>query len=264
MADMLVDNRTARRVVKTLGLPIPLPQKLWRDSGPWQESPLMDRDVVVHATGDLTEHVARSLTAAGANPHVVGDVETFSKAGEAWGRPPTEATDPAVKATAFVFDATALKTPMELKTLYDFFHPRLRSLSSCGRVVVLGRDPGKVGNTQYAATQRALLGFVKSLGREVGKKGSTANLIVVRDGAEARLDGVLRFALSARSAYVTGQRLTVSKTVRVGKEPLPNVRVLSNKTAVVTGAARGIGRSIAHRRPARVSSSPASSAWMPR
>lgn len=245
MADMLVDNRTARRLVKTLGLPIPLPQKLARDTGPWQERPLMDRSYVVHAHGELTEHVARTLTSAGGNPYVDGDMAVFESQGEAWGRPPKSADAAPAKANGFVLDATSMKTPADLRALYDFFHPRMRELAACGRVVVIGRPHDKASSVQEAATQRALLGFVKSVAREVGGKGSTANLIVVKDGAEDRLEGVLRFVLSDRSAYVTGQQLTVSKTVRLGKEAAPNIRTLSGKCAVVTGAARGIGRSIA-------------------
>ena len=245
MADMLVENRTARRLVKTLGLPLPLPQKLARDTGPWQERPLMDRAIVVHAHGELTDPIAQTLTAAGANPFVDGELDRFTHHGEAWGRPPKSADEAPAKAAAFVLDATSLKSPTELRALYDFFHPRMRALGSSGRVVVLGRPANKTGSVQAAAAQRALLGFVKSVAREVGGKGSTANLIVVNEGAEDRLEGALRFVLSDRSAYVTAQQLTVSKTVRLGKEAVPNIRTLSNKCAVVTGAARGIGRSIA-------------------
>ena len=50
MSDALVNlarNSTARAVVKTLGLPIPMPRTLDRATGPWEERPLKDRDVVV-------------------------------------------------------------------------------------------------------------------------------------------------------------------------------------------------------------------------
>ena len=249
MADFLVDlgtNKTARNLVKTLGLPIPMPQKLWRQSTPWEDAPLADCDVVVHAHGDLTEALAGSIGAAGANPWVIGDAAPFATHGEAWGRPPKEASEEVgpKRAHALVFDATKLSTPDELRALYDFYKPRLRGLGTCGRVVVLGRPAHKVNNVQRSATQRALLGFVKSLGREVGKTGCTANLIVVNEGAEDRLGPVLRFVLGARSAYVTGQQLTVSKTVRAPTD-VPTTRPLSGKTALVTGGARGIGKSIA-------------------
>jgi 3-oxoacyl-[acyl-carrier protein] reductase len=249
MADFLVNlgaNNTARKMVKTLGLPIPLPQKLWRQSGPWEAAPLADRDVVVHADGELTEALAGSIGAAGANPWVLGDLSTFAAHGEAWGRPPKQASDELgpKRAHGLVFDATGISSPDALRALYDFYKPRLRGLGKCGRVVVLGRPAGKIKNVQRSAAQRALLGFVKSLGREVGKTGCTANLIVVHDGAEDRLDSALRFVLGARSAFVTGQQLTVSKTVRAPGE-VPTTRPLGGKTALVTGAARGIGKSIA-------------------
>jgi len=66
----------------------------------------------------------------------------------------------------------------------------------------------------------------------------------VQDGAEARLEPVLRFLLTPASAYVSGQVLDVSKTVR-GFEDAP-VRPLDGRAVLVTGAARGIGAATAH------------------
>ena len=50
MSDFLVNlgtNKIARAVIKGFGLPIPLPQKLKRAKGPWEERPLQDRQVIV-------------------------------------------------------------------------------------------------------------------------------------------------------------------------------------------------------------------------
>ncbi|MEQ1571966.1 MAG: 3-oxoacyl-ACP reductase, partial [Myxococcota bacterium] len=91
----------------------------------------------------------------------------------------------------------------------------------------------------------ALDGFVRSLGREVGRRGATANLITVEPGAESRLDPVLRFFLSPRAAYVSGQPIRVSAVVARSPTPPPVVRPLHGRVAVVTGAARGIGEAIA-------------------
>ena len=248
MADFLVDmgaNKTARQVVKTLGLPIPLPQKLARKSTPWEQAPLADRDVVIHAGGDLTDALAGAVTSAGANPWVIGDLTAFEPHGEAWGRPARTADEAGpARPYALVLDGSAMASSDDLKSLYEFFKPRLRELARCGRVVVLGRPSNKIKDVQRAGAQRALLGFVKSLAREVGKGGCTANFICVHEGAEDRLAPVLRFALGERSAFVTGQQLTVSKTVRPPGD-VPTTRPLSGKCALVTGAARGIGRSIA-------------------
>ena len=128
---------------------------------------------------------------------------------------------------ALVFDATGIEQTTQLRALYDFFHPVIRSLRPCGRVLVLGSSPD-------STAQRALEGFVRSLGKEVGR-GSTANLIYAAESAP--LDSTLRFFLSGRSAYVSGQVVRIEAAEAGGS--------LDGQVAVVTGAARGIGESIA-------------------
>jgi 3-oxoacyl-[acyl-carrier protein] reductase len=251
MADFLLQlssSRRARRVVTTLGLPVPLPEQLERATGPWQECPLHDRTVVVGLgqRAQLSDVLARILGAAGADPWVVGDesqLGPWKAAGEAWGRPPKGGTEGPLRPWAQLFDASGLATPEDLRGLYDFFHPRLREIGRSGRVIVLGRPAESTDDPLAAATMRALEGFVRSVGREVGRKGATANLIVVEPGAEDRLEPVLRFFASPRSAYVSGQVIRVSKKVRATE--VGTVRPLEGKIAVVTGAARGIGLAIA-------------------
>ena len=80
--------------------------------------------------------------------------------------------------------------------------------------------------------------------KEIGGRGATAQLVYVEPGAEDQLDSTLRFLLSPRSAYVSGQ------VVRIGKAspPTPELdweRPLDGKVALVTGASRGIGAAIA-------------------
>ena len=63
MSDFLVDlgaNPNARKLITTLGLPIPLPKKLRRGKGPWEAMPLKDREVFVGAfsRGELVAAVA--------------------------------------------------------------------------------------------------------------------------------------------------------------------------------------------------------------
>ncbi len=245
MSDFLVDlgkRKGARNLVRTLGLPIPLPQDLRRQSGAWRGQPLMDQDIAVHAA-DLAEPLASCLVRAGANPYVSGDLGAFAHHGEAWGRTAHALDGWTGRPHAVVLDASGVRTVADLRMLYDVLHPRIRDLRKCGRIVVLGR-PLEGLDPVAAAAQQALEGFVRSAAKEVGRKGSTANLLRVAVGAEDRLEPALRWLLSERSAFVDGQPLTVSADV-ASTGPAPEVRPLEGQHALVTGAARGIGRAIA-------------------
>ena len=256
MSDFLLDlgqNPRARKLVQSLGLPIPLPQPLRRARGPWQERPLQDEDVVVGRGpgAQLDEALASILGAAGANPLLVGEHEVLDhwrEAGEAHGRPArlleNGATDQVDRCDALVFDASGLDSPASLAALHGFFHAWTTKLRRSGRVVVLGRPHDDRATAAAAAAQRALDGFVRALSKEIGRKGCTAQLLVVEPGAESRLAGVLRFLLSARSAFVTGQPLRVSSQA-AAPDAVPTTRSLEGKVALLTGAARGIGKATA-------------------
>ena len=79
----------------------------------------------------------------------------------------------------------------------------MRSLTSNARVLVLGTIPDQTDSNDERVAQRALEGFTRSLGKEIGK-GSTVNLVYVAPGAEDTLESTLSFFLSPKSAYVSG------------------------------------------------------------
>jgi 3-oxoacyl-[acyl-carrier protein] reductase len=195
--------------------------------------------------------LAEHLVLAGADPYVVGPgLEHYRSLGEAFGRPAhtldLAAIPERLKARALVFDATSVREPSELRAVYDFFHALLPSLAHSGRAVVLGRSESATESPADAASQAALEGFVRSLAKEVGRKGATATLLLVEPGAEERVGAVLRFVLSRRSAFVTAQPIAVHGKVLVPKDaPLQWQRPLERKVALVTGAARGIGEATA-------------------
>ncbi|MGZ3454665.1 MAG: 3-oxoacyl-ACP reductase [Polyangiales bacterium] len=248
MTDVLLEigkNPQARKLLKTLGLPLPLPESLRRDRGAIVARPLADRKVVVGGTR-LTEvlgALADTLAAAGADPFVEASLRApFVAPGETFGRPARE-LDESTRPDAVIFDATAIADPADLKAIYAFFHPLVSRLARSSRVLVIARPTSKLGEKE-AAAQGALEGFVRSVAKEIGRNGSTANLVVVERGAEDRLAAVLRFALSARSAFVTAQPIAVDTHAKAIAEP-PMVRSLEKKLALVTGAARGIGAATA-------------------
>ena len=127
--------------------------------------------------------------------------------------------------SALIFDASRITRTRELREVYDFFSETIRQLAPSGRLIVIGTGDG--------VAQRALEGFVRSAGKEV-RHGATANLVYAAPGAD--LQSTLRFLLSGRSAYVSGQ------VIRVGPAPADPPGAW---TAIVTGASRGIGAAIA-------------------
>ncbi|MCA9536139.1 MAG: 3-oxoacyl-ACP reductase [Myxococcales bacterium] len=250
MSDLLLDNEQARKLIKTLGLPLPVPERLRRAKGPYEERPLEGKVVLVGGHSALRDTLAASLAKMGAEPVVVGDeddAKPFRRAGEAWGRPvrvvaPGEAPED-VRVDAMVYDGTGVRGPDELKGLYEFFTPYMRKLNKGGRCVVIGRPAALAGTHAESAAAAGLEGFTRSLGKEVGANGSTANSVFVEKGAEGRLDATLRFLLSPRSAFVTCQPFNISKDAK-GDEA-PTTQPLEGKIVLLTGAARGIGESTA-------------------
>lgn len=120
----------------------------------------------------------------------------------------------------------------------------MRSLAPGARVVTISR-PATGEDPSRDAARGAVEGFVRSLAHEM-RGGATANGILAADGVALdapAVIGALRFFLSARSAFVTGQFLEV--TSEAGTLTEDPQQPLAGRTALVTGAARGIGAAIA-------------------
>lgn len=256
MSDFLVElgaQPRARRFIQTLGLPLPLPEKLRRDNAPYRERDLEDRVVTVDSApgSRVAAELARALTSRGATvwlrDAVGAEAQAFAAAGEGWSRPVRRLSEDEIPADSrshgLIVDTTGYKTPGDLHRLWAALHPRLPALARGGRIVLIGNDHHEAPSAEAAAAARSLDGFVRSLAKEVGDKGVTANLIVVGKGAEDRIGATLGFLLSGRSAFITGQVYRLSKAVKAQAEV--RVRPLDGKIAVVTGAARGIGEATA-------------------
>ena len=156
------------------------------------------------------------------------------------GAPRPQKSDSPVQ--ALVFDASGITDSTELVELQRFFHPNVMRVERSGRVVVLGSPPAGLP-ARAATAQRALEGFTRSLGKEIGR-GIAVQLVYVEPGAEDQLDSTLRFLLSSRSAYVSGQVIRIGRGV--ARAPRPEwEKPLDGCRALVTGASRGIGEAIA-------------------
>ncbi|MFJ5997987.1 3-oxoacyl-ACP reductase [Streptomyces sp. NPDC092370] len=143
------------------------------------------------------------------------------------------------RTAAVVLDATGVRDVEGLAEVHAALHPVLRSVAPSGRVVVLGA-PLDPADHHQAAAQQALEGFTRSLGKEIGR-GRTVNLLRLTDAAAA--ESTLRFLLSPKSAYVSGQVIEVGTPHE--STPPDGERPLTGRTALVTGAARGIGEAVA-------------------
>jgi len=109
----------------------------------------------------------------------------------------------------------------------------------------VGTTPDAAGDVDERIAQRALEGFTRSLGKEV-QHGATVSLVYLSPDAKPAatgLESTLRFLLSAKSAYVDGQVFYVGAADAT--PPADWDKPLDGKVAIVTGAARGIGATIA-------------------
>ncbi|ARM83585.1 3-oxoacyl-ACP reductase [Marinobacter salarius] len=238
-----VNTPFGKTAAQSLGLPAPVPLKRWKRA----DQPFIEGDVLIGAANSskAISTIGKVLGASAAKLFHASAMDTLNdsaKSGNKAEALPLNA-DIDRKFSALVFDATGMKDTTDLKAVYEFFHPTIRKLAGNGRVLVIGQDPGTCRQPAKAAAHQALEGFVRSVGKEVGKKGATANLLWMAPGAEQQLESSIRFFLSPRSAYVSGQVTRISKGATA--HATNPVAPLAGKVALVTGASRGIGASIA-------------------
>ncbi|OUM42514.1 3-oxoacyl-ACP reductase [Arthrobacter sedimenti] len=164
---------------------------------------------------------------------------------------------PGEKLSAAVVVLDQAASPMDLAAPMLELGQAVKLLVPGGRVVGIFRSPAETADPAEAAARQGVDGALRSVAHEL-RGGATANGIVLR-GTATTTDpttlGALRFFLSGRSAYVDGQFLDVAPapadsvtelaaaTTAEG-EGVPD-QPLAGRTAVVTGAARGIGAKIA-------------------
>jgi 3-oxoacyl-[acyl-carrier protein] reductase len=212
-----------KQVTRVLGLPTPTRLERYRAG-----EPLVKGTVAVGGRGRLAESLVGVLESLG-----IAAIEQ-------------DGTTPADGTTykGLVLDATGLTSSDQLVALRDFFTPLLRSLDTCPRVVVIGTPPELVRDGERVA-QRALEGFTRSLGKEIGR-GGTVQLVYVAPGAEGAIHSTLAFLLSPKSAYVSGQVVRIGAPGATSAGPVGDwLRPLEGRVALVTGASRGIGEQIA-------------------
>jgi 3-oxoacyl-[acyl-carrier protein] reductase len=248
----LVNTPIGKLVTKQIGLP--QPPRLERGDPSAPNGPVITGPVLFGAAGRaggadssrLAAPVAKVLKAIDADVSTPMDEDLRSAAAKAKldaGIFNPDAAPEDLSFKALVFDATGIGSSQELERAWAFFAPAIRRVLPSGRVIILGTAPEDCAGPPMAIAQRALEGLARAIGKEV-KKGATSQLVYVRPKAEGQLESTLRFLLSPRSAFVSGQ------VVRIGSAAAAAGKVdwaapLAGRVALVTGAARGIGAAIA-------------------
>ncbi|WP_137939431.1 SDR family oxidoreductase [Chitinivorax sp. B] len=142
-------------------------------------------------------------------------------------------------AEAWLIDCSDWTNTISLADLYGVLCPRMSTLPTHSRIILLASHIG----LQAPIICEALSGFARSLAKELGRKGSTVNLLTVGLEETPGLAPWVAFLASPRSAYLSGQVLMVgyhpASLSRYGE------RRREAQTALVTGAAQGIGLAIA-------------------
>jgi 3-oxoacyl-[acyl-carrier protein] reductase len=221
----MTSGRT-RAVAKRLGLP--QPAVLRRTDPESVDVPLTPGPVVVLAP-----------------PGADDDATVLARAIAAWGGDVHREPIPARPVGAVVVVLTHLARPADLAEPALGLAVVLRALAPSGRVIVVARPAGAEDPVELAAARQAVDGFMRSVAHEL-RFGATGNAILLGAGVPAGAPGALgalRFLLSARSAFVSGQPIHVGSAA--GSLPGDWTRPLDGSLAVVTGAARGIGAAIA-------------------
>lgn len=218
----LAASPAGRLVLPRLGLPTPPVLRRYAPGQPLTVGPVL---LGPADGGRLADAAAAALSGTGVDVRRTDDGQT--------------------RYGALVLDADDLATVEDLERLHAFFSPTVRRLADGGRVLVLAGHPQDAADAEAAVVQRALEGFTRSVGKEVGGQGATSQLVRVAPGAQDRIGSTLHFLLSARSAFVSGQVVEIGTDVD-GPVDMPDWDApLAGRVVVVTGASRGIGEAIA-------------------
>jgi 3-oxoacyl-[acyl-carrier protein] reductase len=220
----LSKNPWAQKIVAKLPINVSLPPVLKRKNSPWNQRELTDKTIFYVNVGPANNAGTTTL------------LKTVTDLG---GELVHEVSDK--KVDALVFNLNKGTKVEDLTSLYQAIHDTIKKMRKSGRLLIHWQKEAK-----NEAMEAALSALIKSIGRELGKYGSTANLIL-SDGkaATAVTQTTLAWLLSDRSAFISGQVFHVEAQHPQTQVEHSQQGLLAGRTAIITGAARGIGLVIA-------------------
>jgi 3-oxoacyl-[acyl-carrier protein] reductase len=221
----LAKNPWAQKIAAKLPMNMALPPVLNRKEAAWGTEELSGKYILfIHAasgSSSLSSGLAKNVEALG---------------GSFINERPTEK-----KIDALVLDFGKTTDVQDTALLYAAVHSHIKSIKKSGRLIIHWQKSAK-----NDALEAALSALVKSIGRELGKYGSTANL-VISDGKASgpATQAAIVWFISDRSAFISGQVFQIEGNSGAASFNPAQAGLLAGKTAIVTGAARGIGLLIA-------------------
>lgn len=228
MSDFLLEKKWLRSTIKSLSLPLPIPPILSRTSKSYTPITLETKKVILSEFGFKNEIFLQALEKLGANTYA--------------------ATDEDASPNVLIFNALSVESLKDIDEAFFFFKPLLKRVKRNGRLLILAE--GNADTSEKRAASRAMLGIAKTLAKESGKKGISANVLFLNDAKqvsdEVLMNGIMghfAFWLSEHSAFITGQSVNIE--LQKTEVPESYEQSLNGKKALVTGASRGIGAAIA-------------------
>jgi 3-oxoacyl-[acyl-carrier protein] reductase len=212
------------KIFSLLGFPKPVQLKRFNEHNPLPKNVLLLSTVNQHSKA-----INQLLTKLELNIFVNEDERLIDKSIE-----------------SLVIDATNYHDENSYQTIYKLVHENLKYIRANARIVLIVKSNQESLSIEENTFSQALIGFSKSLAKEVGRKGSTVNIISINkeqltENPNALL-GPLSFLISTKSTFVSGQLFSINNN---NTEIKPEVN--KQKVAVVTGAAQGIGAAIAQK-----------------
>lgn len=215
MIENLFYSKLGQSLIGAMGVKPPIELARFNGQAPWVQSPIL----LAHAPSPALQAVLEQAKIA---------FHPFQ-------------ADSEQRQDGALLDATEFKTPADLTALKTFFSGINKQLNTSSHVVILGLNPASCDDIEQASVMEALNGFTRSLAKEFGRKAITVNLLYC-DAIDTAITTPINFLLSHRSAYISGQPLYVAHTSGTTQ---PWEKPLTGQLALVTGAAQGIGASIA-------------------